>query len=203
MAGQGIERREVLRMLALGAWASQFPGFSRWVYACEHLSPGPTEIRPAEYSPRFFSPAEYTTVERLTELIIPSDGTPGAREAGVAEFVDFMASADSSIQYRFRYGLSWLEAHAQSLYGRRFMDLAADEQSGLLEHLAYKDHFRPGEEDGRAFFELIRDYTVMGFYTSRIGMEQLDYPGLKLYSESPGCPHKNDPEHKHLLSVNS
>ena len=198
-----MERREVLRVLALGAWASQFPGFSRWVYACEHLSPGPAEIRPAEYSPRFFSTPEYTTVERLTELIIPSDGTPGARGAGVAEFVDFIASADSSIQYRFRYGLSWLEAHAQNLYGRKFIELAADEQSGLLERLAYKDHYRPGEEDGRAFFDLIRDYTVMGFYTSRVGMEQLDYPGLKLYSESPGCPHVDDREHRRLAGEKS
>ena len=41
----------------------------------------------------------------------------------------------------------------------------------------------------------------MGFYTSRIGLEALDYPGLKLYSESPGCPHPGDPEHLHLSNA--
>ncbi len=198
MAGQGIERREVLKMLAIGAWASRFPGFSRWAYACEHLSPALTQPRPVQYTPQFFTPSEYATLERLTELIIPSDGTPGAREAGAAEFVDFMVSADTEVQYRFRYGLSWLDAHAQSLLGKTFLELSADAQTDLLEHLAYKDKYRPGEEDGREFFRLMREYTVMGFYTSRIGMEQLDCPGLKLYAESPGCPHVGDPEHRHL-----
>ena len=198
MAGQGIERREVLRMLAIGAWASQFPGFSRWAYACEHLEPGPAQIRPAEYTPQFFSPAEYATLERLTELILPSDGTPGAREAGVAEFVDFMVSAEKDVRYRFRYGLDWLDALSSSLHGKTFMELQPSEQTDMLEHLAYKDKNRPGEEDGREFFQLIRRYTMMGFYTSRIGMEQLDYPGLKLYSESVGCPHVGDREHQGL-----
>ena len=198
MAGQGLERREVLRMLAIGAWASQFPGFSRWAYACEHLSPAPAQIRPAEYTPQFFSPSEYSILERLTELIIPSDGTPGAREAGVAEFVDFMVSAEQDVQYRFRYGLAWLDAHATNLLGKTFMELPADAQTDLLEHLAIKEKHRLGEEDGREFFRLVREYTVMGFYTSRIGMEQLDYPGLRLYTESPGYPHVDDPEHRHL-----
>jgi gluconate 2-dehydrogenase gamma chain len=44
----------------------------------------------------------------------------------------------------------------------------------------------------------MRKYTVLGYYTSRIGLEELDYPGLRLYSSSPECPHKGDPEHKHL-----
>jgi len=48
------------------------------------------------------------------------------------------------------------------------------------------------------FFDLIREYTLMGFYTSRVGLQELDYPGLKFYSESPSCPHVNDREHLHL-----
>jgi parvulin-like peptidyl-prolyl isomerase len=54
------------------------------------------------------------------------------------------------------------------------------------------------QENGRAFFQLLRKYTVIGFYTSRMGMEQLGAPGLKFYTESPECPHGDDPEHKHL-----
>ena len=78
------------------------------------------------------------------------------------------------------------------------MKLNEAEQIALLEPLAYKDRHRPGDEEGHAFFKLIREYTVMGFYTSRIGLEQLDYPGLRIYAESPGCPHPDDPEHRHL-----
>lgn len=197
MGGQNLERREVLRVISLAAAASQFAGFHRWSFACGQAQP----IRAAKtsYRPRFFSSDEYATLELLTDLIIPSDGSPGAREAGVSEFIDFMVASDPKIQYRFRYGLSWIDTHARWLHNKAFRELAAERQTDILEHLAYKDQHRPREEDGQAFFKLVREYTVMGFYTSRIGLEELDYPGLKMvYEEMPGCPHLDDPEHKHL-----
>jgi len=198
MAGQGLDRREVLRVLALAAAASRFPGFQRWAFACEHIAAQPAAGRPDAYTPQFFTHEEYATVERLSEMVIPSDGSPGAREAGVSEFIDFMVWSDPGVQYGFRYGLSWLEAQSRKLHGKPFLALRAEEQAGILKTLAYKDQFRPDEEEGREFFKLLREYTVMGFYTSRVGLEELDYPGLKFYSESPGCPHGDDPEHLHL-----
>jgi len=198
MAGQGIERREILRVMALAAAASQFPGFHRWAFACGHVGAPPGAPRPAVYTPQFFTPDEYSTVERLSEMIIPSDGSPGAREAGVSEFIDFMVAGDPGIQYGFRYGLTWLNIHAEEQYAKPFRSLSAEDQTAILKRLAYKEQFRTGEEEGRRFFSLIREYTIMGFYTSRIGLEEIDFPGLKLYSESPGCPHGDDPEHLHL-----
>jgi hypothetical protein len=131
-------------------------------------------------------------------MIIPSDGGAGSREAGVSEFVDFMVWSDPSLQYKFRFGLGWLDAHSERERSKIFVALGADQQNEILRRLAYKKEFREGEEDGRAFFDLVRQYTVMGFYTSRVGLEELDYPGLKVYSESPSCPHVNDREHLHL-----
>ena len=184
--------------MALAAAASRFPGFSRWAFACDHLADASVPARPAQYTPQFFSPAEYATVERLSDMIIPSDGTPGAKDAGVSEFIDFMAASDPSVQYKFRYGLVWLDAQSERLEGKPFRDLPAGRQNDLLSHLAYKDKYRPGEEDGQQFFRLMREYTMMGFYTTRIGLEQLGSPALQFYSESPGCPHTDDPEHRHL-----
>ncbi|MFZ0806388.1 MAG: hypothetical protein WAN03_09405, partial [Candidatus Sulfotelmatobacter sp.] len=69
--------------------------------------------------------------------------------------------------------------------------------------LAYQKKFRAGDEAGRKFFNVFREYTVMGFYTSEIGLKELDYPGLRFYAESPACPHKDDPEHRHLNSATS
>jgi hypothetical protein len=43
----------------------------------------------------------------------------------------------------------------------------------------------------------------MGFYTSRIGLEELDFPGLRFYAESPGCPHVDDRGHLRLSAVGS
>jgi hypothetical protein len=56
----------------------------------------------------FFSGEDFARIERLTELIIPSDETPGAREAGAAEFVDFMVAHDTEQQQPMRTGLAWL-----------------------------------------------------------------------------------------------
>lgn len=196
MAGQSLERRNVLEILSLAAVASRFKGFHRWRFICEHDdqadsgSPGP-----ASYTPQFFTPEEYQTLEGLCALIIPSDGTPGAREAGVSEFIDFMVANDPSIRYKFRYGLTWLDAQALKQNDKGFRELDSEKQTAILKRLAYRERYGPGEEDGRKFFHLLRRYTVMGFYTTRLGLQELDYPGLKFYSASPACAHKDDPEH--------
>jgi len=198
MGGQGIERREILRILATAAGAAKFSGFSRWTFACGHVGNAVAQIKPATYRPLFFSAAEYALVDRLTEIIIPTDDTPGAREAGVSEFIDLMVSRDPELQKDFRNGLTWLERQSNVLHARPFLRLSSDQQVALLEPLAYKAKFRKGDEHGRDFFDLLREYTVMGFYTSEIGLKQLDFPGLKFYAESPACPHLDDPEHLHL-----
>jgi hypothetical protein len=59
MAGQGIERREILRILTTAAAAATFPGFSKWSFACGHLGNAVTHIKPAEYQPLFFNAPEY------------------------------------------------------------------------------------------------------------------------------------------------
>jgi len=186
-------------MLAKVAAMSQFGGFSRWICAAEHAhTENAPKPRPATYTPQFFTPAEYKIIDQSTELIIPNDGTPGARDAGVSEFIDFMVAHDDDIQYRFRTGVAWLDAFATENYGSGFSDISTAQQQALLRRLAYRDQQFPTEIQGQEFFKLLREYTVMGYYTSRIGLEQLDYPGLKLYSASPECPHKDDPEHRHL-----
>ena len=203
MAGQGIHRREILRILGTAAAAATFPGFSKWGFACGHVGNAALQIKPAEYHPQFFSAAEYAMIERLSEIIIPSDQTPGAKEAGVAEFIDFMVSNDPERQYPFRTGLVWLNSHSERLHGKPFPELTPAQQLSVLEPLGFKGKARPGEELGRKFFSLMREYTVTGFYTSQIGYKELDNPALKFYSESPECPHKGDLEHRHLPQTKS
>lgn len=203
MAGQGIQRREVLRILGTAAAAAQFPGFSKWGFACGHIGNAVLQIKPAVYRPQFFTVAEYAMVERLAEIIIPSDNTPGAKEAGVAEFIDFMVASDPEPQYSFRTGLAWLNAHSEQADGKRFVELTPEQRTSLLEPLGFKDKARPGEETGRRFFAMMREYTVTGFYSSEIGFKELDNPALKFYAESPECPHKGDPEHLHLSQAHS
>ena len=195
MANQGADRRTVLEMLAKAAVASQFPGFSRWAFAQqhEHMAAADPPPRTATYKPAFFSAHEFRTIDILTGLILPADESPGAQEAGVSEFIDFMAAhGETAIQQPMRDGLAKLDAMARSTGGSDFAELPAAQQTGILNQIALRD------APGRPFFLLIRRYTVMGYYTSAIGMKELDFPGLRLYTESPACPHTNDPEHLHL-----
>jgi gluconate 2-dehydrogenase subunit 3-like protein len=186
VANQSPDRREVLAMLARMAAISQLPVFSKWALGAD------------SYTPRFFTPTEYRTLDVLCELIIPADETSGAHEAGVAEFIDFMVSNDDELQYPFRTGLAWLNSFAAEKLGKTFTELETADQEKLLSRLAFKSQQGRTEKNGQEFFSLARKYTVIGYYTSRIGLQQLDDPGLKFYSSSPECPHKGDPEHKHL-----
>lgn len=220
MGGQGIERREILRYIGIASVAGSFPGFSHWAFACPHDHPQPTSPQPRadSYQPLFFSPPQYQMVEHLAEMIIPEDDTPGAKQAGVAEFIDFMVAnrvpvspsrdvrstedaieAGNEAQNKFISGLDWMNAHSHSEFGREFMGCTPEQQNSLLEELAYKAKFKPLTESGRAFFQLMRDYTVVGYYTTKIGLESLGYPGLRtVWPKMPPCPHPDDPEHANL-----
>jgi hypothetical protein len=220
LGGQSIERREILRYIGIAAVAASFPGFNRWAFACPMNHPGRAapQSRPQDYQPLFFSREQFRMVEHLAEMIIPQDDTPGAKQAGVAEFIDFMVanrvpvstsrdirSTDDAIeagnesQIRFVAGLNWMNARAQSLFKREFMNCSPEEQNSLLEDLAYKEKFKPTTGVGRAFFQMMRDYTVVGYYTTEIGLEAIGDPGLQTaWAGLPGCPHLDDPEHKNL-----
>lgn len=202
MAGQNAERREVLRALSIAAGVASFSGFVNWTFASPqtHAHARQQVKSSAVYEPRFFTAEEYGMLSTLCELIIPTDDSPGAREAGVSEFLDFMVFSDPDLQYPFRSGLKWISAHSHHLYRKNFPELGERERTEMLRHLALKDQYRTGEEDGRAFFTLLREYVVIGFYTSQIGMQEIGYPGLEQYRrEMPSCPHAaDDPQHKHL-----
>jgi gluconate 2-dehydrogenase gamma chain len=198
MANQGADRRTVLEMLAKAAAASQFPGFARWAFGQQHehadAAPAP---RVAAYQPSYFSPAEYRTIDILTGLIIPADESPGAQEAGVSEFIDFLAAhGEEEIRQPMRDGLKWLDTAANQRHSANFAKLSLDQQNQILSSIAQRN--ATANQEGQAFFLLIRQYTVMGYYTSRAGLRELDYPGLRFYTESPACPHRGDPEHRHL-----
>ena len=220
MAGQSIERREALRFIGIASVAATFPGFSRWTFACSrdgHQSPAAAAtVKP--YKPLFLNPDHFRLVEHLSEMIIPADDTPGAKEAGVAEFIDFVLAnrvpvnardelrstqdsirAGEDAQHRFLSGLDWINARSKSEFGREFLDCTDEQQQTFLESLAYKGKFKPSSESGREFFQMLRDYTVVGYYTTKIGLESLGYPGLRtVWPKMPGCTHPDDPEHVHL-----
>ena len=160
----------------------------------EHL-PAPNA---EPYVPSFFKPDEFKTVESLAELIIPSDDTPGAKEAQVACYIDFIVSAaaefEPSLQLEWTQGLKVVDSLSREKYQRTFHEISTDDQKALLMAMSLPEREAGTTHAGFEFYRLVKDMTVEGFYTSRIGLvDVLGYKGLAFLNEFPGCTH---PEHQ-------
>ena len=88
------------------------------------------------YSPSFFTPSEYSTLSRLTDVIIPATDTPGAAGAGVPEYIDRVVSLNEEHQPLIRAGLAWLHRQSKSRHSRDFLSLGEAEQVAILQPLS-------------------------------------------------------------------
>lgn len=167
--------------------------------AMQHIRHAPEAEHAAPYVPQFFKPDEFKIVELLTELIIPTDDKPGAREAKVANYIDFVVFSarefEPSLQREWMDGLAFLNAESQKQLGKAFRLAAIEERVGLLTEMSLPERDPRVHHPGYAFFRLVKNLTVEGFYTSQIGLiEVLDFQGMNYNSDFPGCTH---PEHQH------
>jgi len=143
----------------------------------------------APFVPRFFRPHEWRTVHRLAEYVIPRDARSGsATDAGVPEFMDFMMLDKPELQLPMRGGLHWLDTHCRERFGAAFVDCPAAQQTAMLDEIAWPARARPELSPGVAFFSGFRDLTASGFWTSPMGIADLQYMGNTVVHEWNGCP---------------
>ncbi len=152
----------------------------------------------APYVPQFFKPGEFKTVELLAEMIIPADDKPGAKEAKVANYIDFVVFSarefEPSLQREWMDGLAVLDRESQKQFGKVFRMASMAERENLLTEMSLPERDPGARHEGYEFFRLVKNMTVEGFYTSRIGLiDVLDFQGMNYMSEFPGCTH---PEHQ-------
>ncbi len=173
-----MDRRTSLRLLAT---ASLAPGVS----FARPVRTGETAAR----EPTFFTEHEYATVRVLANLILPADDRSGsASEAGVPEYIDFAMTDQPELQVPIRGGLAWLDARARRRFENLFVDLDAARQHSLLDEIAYPEAAAPEVSQGVAFFGLLRDLVAAGFFSSRMGVEDLRYMGNVYVADWTGCP---------------
>ena len=113
----------------------------------------------------------------------------------VNRFIDLMLSDEAAEKGKsFLQGLSWLDGRALQLHDAPFINLPQDVQTAILTPLADPENKKPEDQPGVHFFQEIKDLTIFGYYTSKIGMDQeLEYGGDDYHTEFPGaCDH---PEH--------
>ncbi len=130
----------------------------------------------------YFDKHEMATIAVLADLIIPRDGHSGsATDAKVPDFIEFIVKDEPEHQLPMRGGLKWLDVHCLNSYDRAFIDCTVQQQKAVLDQIAYPSLAKPGMQQGVAFFNKMRDLTAIGFFTTKMGIEDLGYKG-----NSPG-----------------
>jgi hypothetical protein len=142
------------------------------------------------YQPKFFTAHEWATVGVLVDMVIPKDATSGsATDAGVPEFMDFIVLDQPNRQTAMRGGLSWLDAECHRRFEKTFVAATDAERRGVLDDIAWpRRQIKPGLAYGVTFFNSFRDLTASGFFTSKMGMDDLQYMGNTYVADWKGCP---------------
>jgi hypothetical protein len=140
----------------------------------------PDEIKRDEKlaSETFFTPSEMAVITRLCDIILPATSTsPSAVQVGVPAFIEFVAKDMPYQQVPLRGGIMWLDNYSRKMFGKSFTSLTPANQITIVDAIAYPGLASPAVSAGVSFFNLMRDLTLTGFYTTEAGFEDLGYVG--------------------------
>ena len=198
----GVNRREMLRLLSAAPLAAGFTWTHAEVAAAHEVRQAAQAVAGA-YAPKFFSAHEWETVGVLADLIIPRDERSGsATDVGVPAFIDALMldepvlPLESQRQTAMRGGLAWLDLECQRRFDKTFVGCADAERTAVLDDISWPvPEPAPGTlppvpdfAPGRTFFFSFRDLTASGFWTTKVGMADLQFMGNRAVAEWTGCP---------------
>lgn len=131
---------------------------------------------------KFFTAKEMATITILGDIIIPKDAVSGsASDAKVPEFIEFIVKDMPQHQVPMRGGLRWLDMQCLTRYEKPFKNCTSQQQLEMVDQIAYPKKAKPEMQQGVSFFNLIRNLTATGFYTSEIGYKDVGYIGNTAY----------------------
>jgi hypothetical protein len=126
----------------------------------------------------FFTPDEMATITILGDIIIPKDEISGsASDAGVPAFIEFIVKDKPEHQIPMRGGLRWLDIQCLKHYDKAFKDCSGTQQMEMVDAIAWPEKAKPEMAQGVAFFNLMRNLTASGFFTSQMGVKDIGYMG--------------------------
>lgn len=127
---------------------------------------------------KFFTPHELKTVAVLADIIVPADAKSGsASQAGVPAFIEFMMKDQPGQQTPMRGGLRWIDSMSLKLFNKKFVEATKAQQIQLVDEIAYPGKAKPEYSQGVSFFNRLRGLVLTGFYTSKMGIQDLGYVG--------------------------
>ena len=155
----------------------------------QHARQSAAGAKAGPYKPKYFTAHEMATVTALTNLIIPKDERSGnASEAGVPEFIDYMMIDQPDRQLLMRGGIRWVDSECRNRFGQPFVKSTTAQQAEICDALAFPAKAKPEHSHGVRFFSAVRDLTATGFFTSKIGIADLDYKGNTFVAKWTGAP---------------
>jgi gluconate 2-dehydrogenase gamma chain len=168
---QPIDRREAIKKAALlmgaAVSASAITGILQGCKATPELI----------YTPVFFTPDQARIVTEVAEIIIPKTDTPGAKDAGVPGFIDTIIKDcyKKEDQDRFLAGLTEFDEAAKKAYGDSFIYCKPEQQTELVKntHDAALKEAKENREAKRPFILMMKELTLLGFFTSEPGATQV------------------------------
>jgi hypothetical protein len=169
-----LQRREVLRRVAwLMGSAVSAPAALAILQGCSAKDAAPTAA--AGWTPKFFDGAQADVVTAIADIIIPHTDTSGALDVGVPAFIDLMLADvyDENARGRFRKGFAEFEI-AASTSGKAFLERDPADRTAFVKESLEKALAQ--ENDGKPFILMTRELTLLGFYTSKVGIsENMEY----------------------------
>jgi len=130
------------------------------------------------FSETFFTDSEKEMVAVLSDIIIPADEVSGsATDSGVVNFIEFMMKDYPPFQVPTRGGLMWLNTLCKKEYGSDFLSCSPEQRMEIIDRIAWPDDATPDMEYGVRFFNRMRNLVSTGFFTSEMGIKDLDYQG--------------------------
>ena len=127
---------------------------------------------------KFLTPEEFATITVLADIIIPKDEVSGsASDAKVADFIEFTVKDSPDFQTPLRGGLRWLDMQCLEHYQKAFKDCSPEQQIQIVDEIAYPEKAKPEMAAGVSFFNLMRNLTTTGFYSTEIGWKDIGYVG--------------------------
>lgn len=188
-----VNRRDSLKLMAMASLAAAIPGCtpSDVERAASNVAAASRQMPLADRVPTVLSANEYRTIEILVDYIIPADARSGsATDAGVPAFIDFMLSDTEGLETPLRGGLAWLDYQSTKQAGVPYRDAPREAQTALLDAIAWPEDVAPEMETGARFFTLMRDLTASGFWSSKMGVDDLGYMGNRPQGGWDGCSHE-------------
>src|SRR5215510_7806362 len=193
-----VSRREALKGIAVGLGTS-LPVLNTNVIAQQgaahdgHAHAQASGEKKAPYKAKYFNAGQMALIATVSELIIPTDEhSAGAVKAEVPEFIDLMISESSAESKKlWTDGLAAIDKMSRGKYQAEFNKATTEQQVALLTEIS-KNEMKPVTLEER-FFREIKNRTIDGYYTSKIGIsDELNYKGNTYLKEFKGCTH---PEH--------